>query len=557
EGQKEISLEDIMRVHHWPIFMDEKTSADLIRPHLSEKGATPLQGEELRSKYWIVADPSMPVEARVVASFRACCTSSETLSLKSASNTYFAMAQNPLYAQSVLPAPPAPRAEAGFNDLTAEVPPNQPFYMEVGGIYNTTFETYRGIITFPLRGNNGQRVPHSYVVVHDYSMPYNLGCAQQGENGYGNCDFQDNVFLVSNIMPYDAPNPERLISRDLTLTWDRAYEGTLPDGAGVSTGFTSTQQNSLDLWQSSNSFRSDLIAVGTGSLTLTSPADSRIKTVDGTQSTLINGLQVDFDGTVPFAVEAVVTGFGTGLQTGTGAVGIFMGPDRFFNLRVVARANGAEMVLTNSYGGAEGAAATAAGFTIGTASKIAFRLEGDPSTNTMNAFVAADGGDWKQVGTTLVATGDTVARLFAHINRAGIIVSSEGPVAFSATFLAFAVLPRCADPAAATPLLVDAVTPPIFTLQPGSPTPTGTTKPGDTTIQATTTAAATNPGDTISTTKPGQTLPGDATTRPGITAPSGTAVPTTRPSQQGSPASLTSVSVVLVAALIALALACF
>lgn len=131
EGAKEVSITDILNAHHWPVYLAETTNADLYRPHLSEKPTTPLQGEELRSKYFVVADPALPVTARVVASFRTCCTEQESLKLRSLSNIYFSISENPIWGQSVLPAPPAPRSEALFNDLTSSVPPNQPFYLEV------------------------------------------------------------------------------------------------------------------------------------------------------------------------------------------------------------------------------------------------------------------------------------------------------------------------------------------------------------------------------------------------------------------------------------------
>ncbi len=101
------------------------------------------------------------------------------------------------------------------------------FRMRIGGI-NTSGSTEinpinglpenLGIRTYRVIDRNGQVVPFSYILIHDF---IGSGCA----SGSFTCDWNDNIYLINNIKP--ANNPSSLGLPDTTITVNLAFNYNL------------------------------------------------------------------------------------------------------------------------------------------------------------------------------------------------------------------------------------------------------------------------------------------------------------------------------------------
>ncbi len=183
-----------------------------------------LAGEEVRSAYWQAADASKPITALQLAAFYPCCTGSTFplfLNSRGGNALLASMQPNNLYKQSILPR----QSNGSLTELTTNA--SGPFHVRVAG-YSSDVRRGKGknlgIRFWPLRDRSGVAFPNTYLVAQDF--------VEGGCNGFGappeappeedppeddppeeedslnpsqvigsNCDYQDNLYIMTNIKP--------------------------------------------------------------------------------------------------------------------------------------------------------------------------------------------------------------------------------------------------------------------------------------------------------------------------------------------------------------------
>lgn len=159
---------------------------------------SPLAGEEVRSAYWQAAVPNRPVVATQIAAFHSCCVTGDLFELyaQGAPSPFASMRHDPTYSQSIYP------PLAGADGLTrVSATASGPFDVRVAR-YSSDPSIGRGngnlgVRFWPLRDRSGQLVPNTYIVAQDF---VENGC---GTSEVANCDYNDNMYVVSNITPAD------------------------------------------------------------------------------------------------------------------------------------------------------------------------------------------------------------------------------------------------------------------------------------------------------------------------------------------------------------------
>ncbi|MFU8945160.1 malectin domain-containing carbohydrate-binding protein [Mycetocola zhadangensis] len=185
EGGSELTLPQIIDLFGWTTNVGPLVDGGL--GNGSENPGAPLNGEEVRSNLWKRLDAGKPVQVRQLAAFHGCCTATETVNVNGTSATH-----NAAYGQGVLP---LNNALSGPTQLSTNPGATSTFGIVVAG-QSTNNNNYRAVKTWPVRDANGKIVSGSWIVGHDYiSSPSQCGISPT------NCDFQDNVYLISNVLP--------------------------------------------------------------------------------------------------------------------------------------------------------------------------------------------------------------------------------------------------------------------------------------------------------------------------------------------------------------------
>ncbi|WP_247828490.1 PA14 domain-containing protein [Arthrobacter antioxidans] len=178
EGNSELSVNEIALAFGWTTDLGSPSNGDEMR-------TSALNGEEVRSLQWKRLDSSIPVTARQIAAFHGCCTQIETVNINGTTATH-----NAAYGQSLLP---LNNALTGPTQLTTN--PTGNIGIVVSG-QSTNNPNYMAVKTWPVRDRDRKIVPGAWIVGHDYiSSPNQCG------TGPTNCDFQDNMYLVTNMVP--------------------------------------------------------------------------------------------------------------------------------------------------------------------------------------------------------------------------------------------------------------------------------------------------------------------------------------------------------------------
>ncbi|WP_236683086.1 malectin domain-containing carbohydrate-binding protein [Demequina globuliformis] len=215
EGGSELTLGQVIDIFDSQTFVGTDGSN---LPYGSENHGSALNGEEVRSALWKRLDASKPVQAVQLAAFHG-QGGSETLRI---ANSSVSMAG--LDAQSLFP------KTGGGNPVTLSLNPTGNFDIAISG--QTTNRTdYMAVKTWPFKDAAGDIVPGSWWVGHDYIASLN-----QCGVGPTNCDFQDNIYLVTNVVPVttDASAPAAPAApvgvadeAGVDLTWAASAESDL------------------------------------------------------------------------------------------------------------------------------------------------------------------------------------------------------------------------------------------------------------------------------------------------------------------------------------------
>ncbi len=157
---------------------------------------TSLAGDEVRATYWRAADASEPVVATQLAAFHSCCRTGEPFELwaQGAAGPSARMRHDRVYSQTIYP---SLSGESGAAELSADI--DGPFEIRVAG-YSTDPTKGKGagnlgVRLWPLKDAAGRAVANTYIVAQDF---VEKGC---GTSEVANCDYNDNLFVVSNIAP--------------------------------------------------------------------------------------------------------------------------------------------------------------------------------------------------------------------------------------------------------------------------------------------------------------------------------------------------------------------
>ncbi|HYH72083.1 MAG TPA: putative Ig domain-containing protein [Nocardioides sp.] len=185
EGGVEPTMTDVARVFGYSTAIGEP---------LEDAYDGPLQGDEVRSLLWKRLDPSRPVTARQLTALHGCCgETGDNISSPVSGSHDGAWGQSfyPRVAQNGTAPASAPFQQGQAN-------PSGTFPLTIAG-YTTnkaptaTDPANLGIRVWPVE-IGGRTVPGAYLVGQDFVQN---GCG----GGSANCDYQDNVFLMTNIAP--------------------------------------------------------------------------------------------------------------------------------------------------------------------------------------------------------------------------------------------------------------------------------------------------------------------------------------------------------------------
>jgi len=195
EARREVFLEGLVNdAFGYDIDLGTNSSGGLS----SSSPDSALAGEEVRSAYWEAADPGQPVVAVQIAAFHGCCRAGDPFEFwaQGAGSALARMVHDRVYGQSIYPSLPG---QSGPATLSADI--SGPFEIRIAG-YSTDPSKGRGngnlgVRLWPLRDREGDPVEDTYLVVQDF---VEQGC---GTSDKANCDYNDSMFIVSNLEPVD------------------------------------------------------------------------------------------------------------------------------------------------------------------------------------------------------------------------------------------------------------------------------------------------------------------------------------------------------------------
>jgi len=144
---------------------------------------------------------------------------------------------------------------------------------------------------FPVRLADGSVVANSYIATQDYSLP--KGCGDSSVTpGVANCDYNDNIWIVSNVQPADDVSG-RTTSQTLPISdsFTSTVDGNLADSNGNGLQLPGRFANIYDTHVSFNSYNAANLGLNFGNGVLT------VATAAGTPQakTLVNGLKYNID----------------------------------------------------------------------------------------------------------------------------------------------------------------------------------------------------------------------------------------------------------------------
>jgi glucose/arabinose dehydrogenase len=206
--------------------------------------------------------------------------------------------------------------------------------------------------------------------------------------------------------------------------------GRLVDKDGEGTGFTWVQPNAAG-----NEYQPSLINldIARGLLKVSSYGNARSGSNFGSDNSLVNGLQLQFDATRSggFTITTRLAGPLDQLSTPIAQGGLMFGPDADNYVKLVAAATPGGQVLqfVDEQGGSMhelGEAGVTRNIgSFGAIQTLDLLLSGDAASGIVRAFYRIDGGVLTQVSTALTLTGASKSAFFASIARAGIIVAHK------------------------------------------------------------------------------------------------------------------------------------
>ncbi len=200
EGNREPRLAELIEQ-----LFGYKTEILLPGERLNSQGRIERTGDEVISPYWRLADASQPVEVQQLAAFHGCCTDAAPVFWheQGLSATSLVLRHNPADGQTVLPR----RAGSSVALARGSFEPGAGTVFGFRVASNEWSDSFRNatdnddcssgpgtcgqhIRFWPAKERDGSTIPNTYLMGMDYAGI--------------NYDFNDNVYLVSNVTPNEA-----------------------------------------------------------------------------------------------------------------------------------------------------------------------------------------------------------------------------------------------------------------------------------------------------------------------------------------------------------------
>ncbi len=224
----------------------------------------------------------------------------------------------------------------------------------------------------------------------------------------------------------------------------------LVDKDGQGTGFTRVQLNS----NAANSYLPGLIDLDTtaGVLKLTTTGNATAGGNSGSDNSLVNALETQFDGTTSgFVIQSRLKGPLSYLNDPYEQGGIYFGPDQdnYVKLVAIRQPSGNFLQFRDEQSTATGTTTTLPGGStaqevpigsFGSINTLDLRLVGDAASGRVTAFYSVNGGAFVKVSAELTLTGTKKAAFFNSASRAGIMAfhkNNVGPI--TVTFDSFQI----------------------------------------------------------------------------------------------------------------------
>ena len=188
EGNEELTVQQVLDAYGFT------TDLGTLPSNASYQQASP---DEILAFYWGVSDVGQPMYVRQLAAFHGCCTGRSRFVVTGPGGG--TLRHHRQYGQSLLPS-----IDGNINAPAERIytPTDPDFEIVIEGYSTSRCEGVvnclnNGTRLFQIRDLNGNLVPNTYLVIQDY---VGGGCTFNGDDN-GACDYNDNMYLVSNIQP--------------------------------------------------------------------------------------------------------------------------------------------------------------------------------------------------------------------------------------------------------------------------------------------------------------------------------------------------------------------
>lgn len=265
---------------------------------------------------------------------------------------------------------------------------------------------------------NGNVIPNTYIVGDDIGGPV--------QNAAKNWDYQDYVFLMTNVQPDGNSNQPAPAERTKTLEFNGA------DGGLANTGFTSTK----------GAYDASKVSVSNGKLLLQTSANS--------DTNHTNGLQLSVNAGTDFRVQGRLVGPFDAINAGNEQQAIFFGIDQTHYLKAEIEWASTKRVLTIWKQDGSGSIVKRIDLPNNNASTVDLRIDVTPvqtnpynGTPIANVYYAIDGSaTFTKINDTNIAI--PTSWITAVDTEAGVIASHQGTggAPFTATYENFSVTRR-------------------------------------------------------------------------------------------------------------------
>ncbi|PRP79776.1 hypothetical protein PROFUN_12638 [Planoprotostelium fungivorum] len=416
-----------------------------------EYPSTPMLLDETPTEFLQAADPAKPISIHQIAAFGGITADPYGsghdfhIQYENTGATDCQMKLINIWAQTIVP------MCSGTSDGTCNVqctPGNKRFSVSMDGSWSSVINTvtfsdatlhYIDQVAFRFyaaRNSDGSIIPNAYLMGQDYSLLN--GCCDG--TGCANCDYQDNIWLLTNVKPAENPSQDNtLVPIPFSYSFNSSIAANAVDKNGAGLPF-------IQRWYTASESRikadydSTLLSLDTTKQTLTYSAQPGSLMDQKLKNAFVSKFNPNGNA---FAVTAtVVAGFDNAAYAG-----VALGSDQRNYFAVYAH-NGNVYATASAVVGTQNGVFPAFTSTPTTVAQralpsefksITFYIQADPATSKIYGSFSVDGGSltyfatWTAPGYDSLATSPA-GRFFGYATSAGPIAWSDAgslPVSFS------------------------------------------------------------------------------------------------------------------------------